>query len=159
MFKKNIKEFILNNRNSLVDKIMDEQLHLMPELKANYNSAMIEKSKNDIFYNLNYLAQAVFINEKSIFTHYYNWLYSVLKERGIGIEVLNKHLLAIRNVLELELSKEEFSLIKDFLLEAEISLENPDIHYQSFIKEDDLLSKEAEQYLFYLLHLKKGKKH
>lgn len=155
MSRTEIKEYILKNRDSLVDKIMEQQMQLMPELKVKYNSAMIEQSKSDTSYNLNYLAQAVFIDEKSIFSNYYNWLYTVLKERGIGIELLNKHLLAIKNVLKSELSQKDFSLVKDFLLEAELSLETSDNHYQSFIKADNFLGQEAEKYLSFLLNMER----
>ncbi|TDO83415.1 hypothetical protein DFR79_12545 [Halanaerobium saccharolyticum] len=110
-----IKEYILNNRESLVEKIMARQWRLMPELKEKYNTAMVEKTKSDTSYNLNYLTQAVFIDEKSTFSNYYNWLYTVLKERGIGIDVLKKHLLAISATLptQLEESKSLINAVRE----------------------------------------------
>ena len=157
MKRTQLKEFILNNRESLIEKIMEQQMKLMPELKDKYNSAMNEKSRSDISHNLNYLAQAVLVDEKSIFSNYYNWLYTVLKERGIGLELLRKHLLAIENVFKLEFNQKDFKLIKRFLDEAEQSLENPQIHYQSFIKEGNLMQQEAENYLSYLINMEKDK--
>jgi methanogenic corrinoid protein MtbC1 len=157
MSRAKIKEYILENRESLVEKIMAEQMELMPELKEKYNSAMIAKSKSDSSHYLNYLAQAVFIDEKKIFSNYYNWLHTVLKERGIGKDLLNKHLLAIKNVLKLELSQENFKLIENFVEEAELNLKKSNNHYQSFINEDNLLKQEAEKYLAFLLDMKREK--
>ena len=157
MDRAQLKEFILENRESLIEKIMNQQMELMPELNERYNSVMKEKSRSDISYNLNYLAQAVFVDEKNIFSNYYNWLYTVLKERGIGLELLRKHLLAIENVFKLEFNQKDFKLIKRFLDEAEQSLENPQNHYQSFIKEGNLMQQEAENYLSYLINMEKDK--
>lgn len=157
MSRTELKEFILNNRESLVEKILDQQMQLMPELKEKYNSVMKEKSRSDISHNLNYLAQAVFIDEKSIFSNYYTWLFTVLKERDIGVELLKKHLLAIKNVFKSELNQEDYKLIKEFLVEAELNLENPDNHYQSFIEEDNPLHQEAEKYLSYLINMERDK--
>ncbi|MFP4372214.1 MAG: cobalamin-dependent protein [Halanaerobium sp.] len=157
MDRAQLKEFILKNRESLIEKIMDQQMKLMPELKEKYNSVMNEKSRSDISHNLNYLAQAVFIDEKSIFSNYYNWLYTVLKERGIELELLKKNLLAIENVFKSEFNQKDFKVIKSFLDEAELSLENPENHYQSFIKDDNFLQQEAEEYLSYLIEMEKDK--
>ncbi|MFW6252028.1 MAG: cobalamin B12-binding domain-containing protein [Halanaerobium sp.] len=157
MSRSELKKFILNNRERLVEKIMDEQLQLMPNLKTDYNSAVIKKSKSYTASNLNYLAQAVYIDEKNIFVNYYNWLYTVLKERGIGIEVLNNHLLAIKNVFSLELEPEEFKLIDQILNAAEIKLDNPDNYQQSFIKEENFLAQKAEDYLSFLLNMEREK--
>ena len=155
MSRKNIKEFIIKNREALIEKIMEEQFLLMPELKEKYNEDQIRKSKSDTSHNLNYLAQAIFINDKKIFTNYYNWLYTVLKERGIEQKLLKKHLLAIKNVFRSELSQEDFSILKDFLAEAELSLGSPDNYYQSFIEEDKFLGQEAEEYLTFLINMER----
>jgi len=72
MNRAQLKEFILENREFLIEKIMNQQMELMPELKEKYNSVMKEKSRSDISHNLNYLAQAVFIDEKNIFSDYYS---------------------------------------------------------------------------------------
>lgn len=150
-----IKKYILENRKLLTDKIMTEQMQLMPELEAKYNSTMLEKARSDTAHNLNYLAQAVFINEKSIFSNYYNWLYTVLNERGIGVELLKSHLQAIKNVLKTELSQEDFNYLTGFLNEAELSLSNPDNHYQTFLKDDNPLKKEAEKYLALVIEMER----
>jgi methanogenic corrinoid protein MtbC1 len=136
---------------------MAEQMELNPELKAKYNSAMLKKARSDTSHNLNYLAQAVFINEKSIFSNYYNWLYTVLKERGIGVELLKSHLQAIKNVLKQELSQEDFNYLTGFLNEAEQSLSSPENHYQSFISDENHLKKEAEKYLALVIEMEREK--
>ena len=150
-----LKEFILNNRESLVEKIMAEQMQLMPELKVKYNTAVIEKIKSDIPYNLNYLAQALAVDETSIFSNYYNWLHTVLKERGIEAEFLKKHLQALKNVLKRELDQQEFNFIQNFLNQADLSFKESDSHYKSFIDADNLLAEEAEKYLSLLLEMKR----
>ncbi len=152
-----LKDYILNNRNKLVDKIMEQQMKLMPELKEKYNSDMIQKSRSDTSYNLNYLAQAVYIDEKNIFSNYYSWLFTVLKERGIGKELLENHLIAIKKVLREELSEEDFNIILEIINSAEKSLNNPDNHYKSFIRDENHLSQEAEQYLFFLMNMERKK--
>lgn len=133
MSRTEIKEYILENRKKLIKKIMKEQLRLFPELKEKYDSLQTDKTKNDISYNLNYLAQAISIDEKIIFSNYYNWLYSVLKQRGMDKELLKKHLLAIKNVLKKEVDKKDFNIISEFLTAAEEKLDSPENHYQSFI--------------------------
>jgi methanogenic corrinoid protein MtbC1 len=157
MSRKKIKHHILNNKEKLIDKIMDEQFKLMPELKAKYNEKEVEKSKSDTSYNLNYLAQAVLADEVKIFSNYYNWLHTVLKERGIGVEILITHLEAIKNILETEFSVEDFEIISDYLTAAAESLEKPENHYQSFITETNDLSKEAEEYFSFLLDMEREK--
>ena len=152
-----LKDYILNNRKKLVDKIMEQQMKLMPELKEKYNSAMIQKSRSDTSYNLNYLAQAVYINEKNIFSNYYSWLFTVLKERGMGRELLEKHLIAIKNVMKEEVSKEDFNIILEIINAADKSLNNPDNYYKSFIRDDNYLSEEAEQYLLFLTNMEREK--
>jgi len=157
MSRTEIRNYILENRRHLIDKIMAEQMELNPELKAKYNSAMLKKARSDTSHNLNYLAQAVFINEKSIFSNYYNWLYTVLKERGIGVELLKSHLQAIKNVLKQELSQEDFNYLTGFLNEAEQSLSSPENHYQSFISDENHLKKEAEKYLALVIEMEREK--
>ena len=152
-----LKDYILNNRKKLVDKIMEQQMKLMPELKEKYNSAMIQKSRSDTSYNLNYLAQAVYINEKNIFSNYYSWLFTVLKERGMGRELLEKHLIAIKKVMREEVSKEDFNIILEIINAADKSLNNPDNYYKSFIRDDNYLSEEAEQYLLFLTNMEREK--
>lgn len=150
-----LKEFILNNRESLVEKIMAEQMKLMPELKVKYKKAVIEKIKSDIPYNLNYLAQALAVDEESIFSNYYNWLHTVLKERGVEAEFLKKHLQALKNVLKRELGQQEFKFIQNFLNQADLSFKEADNHYKSFIDADNLLAEKAENYLSLLLEMKR----
>lgn len=159
MSKLELKEFILKNNKFLTEKIMEQQMQLMPELKNKYNSEEIEKSKRDTSYNLNYLAQAIIIDEKNIFSNYYKWLYSVLKERGMKSDILKTHLLAIKKVLNKELNKElkkeDLNIIDEFLTAAELSLKNPKNYHQSFIREDNILQQEAEQYLSFLIDMER----
>jgi len=155
MSRTKIKEYILENRESLVEKIINEQLQLMPETKDKYNSDIIDQTRNDTVHNLNYLAQAVYINEKYIFSNYYNWLNSVLSARGLDSEFSKKHLQAAAVVLESELSQKDFSIIKKFLNDAEHNLKKEDNSYSSFINEDNLLRKEAEHYLSLLLKMER----
>ena len=157
MSRTEIKEFILENRKKLIKKIMKKQMRLMPELKEKYDSVQLDKSESDTSYNLNYLAQAIFVDEKSIFTNYYNWLYSVLNQRGMGKELLKTHLLAIKKVLKAEVDKKDFNIISDFLTAAEEKLESPENHYQSFIREDNFLKEEAEKYLSFLIDMERPK--
>ncbi len=150
-----VKEFILNNRESLVEKIMAEQLQFMPEFSDRYKPEMIEKIEIDTSDILNYLAQAVFIDEKSIISNYYNWLHSVLKERGIEQDFLKNHLRAAESVFKRELDQKNFNLIQKFLNEAELSLKDVDNHYSSFINNDNLLKEEAAEYLSLIIKMKR----
>jgi len=157
MSKEEIKDYILNNREDLIDKIMDEQFNLMPELKKKYDKRDVEISKRDISYNLNYLAQAVLANEVNIFSNYYNWLYTVLKERGIRAEVLKIHLKAVRKVLKEELPEENLKIIESYLTAATEGIENPKYHYQSFITEANDLADKAKEYFSFLLDMEREK--
>ncbi|MGM0500132.1 MAG: cobalamin B12-binding domain-containing protein [Bacillota bacterium] len=157
MSKKEIKDFIINNREDLIEKIMEEQFQLMPELKEKYNETQIRKSKSDTSYNLNYLAQAVFADEVNIFSNYYRWLYTVLKERGMKDEILKTHLTAIKNVLEKKLDKNNVAIITKYLNAADESLNFSKNYYDSFINEDNFLHKEADKYLDFLINMEREK--
>lgn len=158
MSRTNIKRILITKEDELVEKIMDEQFSLMPELEDKYTSKMIEKSKSDTAYNLNYLAQSILIAEKNIFVKYYKWLFNVLKERGIGKEVLNIHLEAIKNVLKEELKADDFKIAVSFLDAAKIkdsTIENN--YYNSFLVKDNPYFEEAKEYLEYILNMEREK--
>lgn len=157
MSQEDIKNLILQNREILVEEIMEEQMLLQPELREKYDAVKIKKSKEDISHNLNYLAHALFADEVKIFSNYYKWLYSVLKERDIKVEVLKSHLQAIENVLEKKLDEKNFSILLNYLTAADKNLESPENHYQSFIKESNFLHKETDKYLGFLIDMKREK--
>lgn len=155
MSRTELKEYILNNKLILVDKIMEEQMELMPELKEKYTDSMIEKSKSDTEYNLDYLAQSIYADDKKIFSNYYSWLYSVLSQRGIEKELLTKNLEAIKNVLEKEINTENFKILLSYLMAAEEKLKEDRTRYKSFIREDNEYQQQAQKYLDYLLNMQR----
>lgn len=157
MSRKVIKDFIFENKEVLIEEIMEEQMRLMPGLREKYDEVKIEKSKSDTSYNLNYLAQAVLAGEVKIFSNYYKWLYTVLKERGINDELLKIHLKAIENVLENKFNSEDLKIIKNYLAAAAEDLEHPENHYKSFIKEENSLYQEANQYFSFLIDMEREK--
>ena len=155
MSRLELKDYILNNKLELIDKIMEEQMKLMPELKEKYNDSMIEKSKSDTEYNLDYLAQSIYADDKKIFSNYYNWLYSVLSKRGIEKKVLIKHLEAVKNVLEKEISSKNFEILISYLKAARENLKEDKTRYKSFIREDNKYHEQAQKYLDYLLNMQR----
>ena len=157
MLRKQIKDFIMNNKENLIKKIIEEQFLLMPELKDNYNEVQIQKSEDHISHILNYLAQALFVDEVNIFSNYYRWLYIVLKERGIEAKFSKNYLIATKNVLEKNFDKRKFAIIKSYLTAADESLNSSKNHYDSFIKEDNFLHKETDKYLSLLMNMEREK--
>ncbi|CCU80521.1 conserved hypothetical protein [Halanaerobium saccharolyticum subsp. saccharolyticum DSM 6643] len=157
MSRKQIKDFVMNNKDNLIKEIVEEPLLLMPELKDYYNEVQIQKSEDHISDILNYLAQALFVDEVNIFSNYYRWLYIVLKERGIEAKLLKNYLIATTNVLERNLDKKEFAIIKSYLTAADVSINSSKNHYESFIKEDNFLHKETDKYLSLLMNMEREK--
>jgi len=157
MTRKQIKDFIMNNKDNLIKEIVEEQFLLMPELKDNYNEVQFQKLEDHISHILNYLAQALFVDEVNIFSNYYRWLYIVLKERGIKAKFFKNYLMATKNVLERNLDKKSFAIIKSYLTAADASFNSSKNHYDSFIKEDNFLHKKTDKYLSLLMNMEREK--
>ncbi len=156
MVLKSLKYKIDAEKNFFIEEIMKEQLRLQPEIKNRYSAKMIDKTREDIAYNLDFLSQAVFIEEKKIFSRYFVWLKSVLEGYNLDKEVLEKNIAAMKKVLADKLTKKEFDIVEPYLNSAleEINKSN---YKESFLDKNKDYFEEAEQYLNSLLNMKREK--
>src|SRR6056297_1025115 len=143
MVLKSLKYKIDAEKNFFIEEIMKEQLRLQPEIKNRYSAKMIDKTREDIAYNLDFLSQAVFIEEKKIFSRYFVWLKSVLEGYNLDKEVLEKNIAAMRKVFADYLSEEEFDIVDSYLKSACKEINKSD-YKRSFLVKDNPCFEAAE---------------
>lgn len=156
MVLKSLKNKIDAEKDFLVEKIMEEQIRLQPEIKSRYTERMIDKTREDIAYNLDFLTQAVFIEEKNIFSRYFVWLKSVLEGYNLDKDVLEKNIAAMRTVFSDFLTDQEFSKV-DLYLNSACEEINKSNYKKSFLEKSNPYFDMAEKYLNYLLTMKRKK--
>ncbi|WP_440118758.1 hypothetical protein [Paenibacillus sp. QZ-Y1] len=95
-------EQLLKEAGILVDKIMEKQYDLQPDLVQRFGESGRARIKQDSLYSLNYLAESVLVKSPNLFTHYIAWLKVLLAGYNVSPEDLANNLKWIKQTVEEE---------------------------------------------------------
>lgn len=139
-------EAVLCQRTTLVTKLMEREFARRPELVQRYGRIGREKSLQDGNFHLSFLAQALGLNNRSVFIDYVAWTKIVLGRRNVRASDLSHHLECFAAVLREELPPEFGTLASDFVLAAVTALPAMAEDSPTFLDESLPLSPLALQY-------------
>jgi methanogenic corrinoid protein MtbC1 len=141
---------ILSRRESLAKSIVDILYSREPDTWKRYGKEGYEKSIRDEEYHLSFLAEALRVKEKNLFSHYIAWVRTLFIGLGLPKGTVDKTLGCTREVILNRLSEKTglkaATFIDDALHYLQVAPEIPD----TFLK-GSVLSGLAEQFLNALL--------
>jgi methanogenic corrinoid protein MtbC1 len=138
-------------RTTLAEMIVDCQYAAQPEIWKAYGEKGLEKSKRDMEYHLNYLAESIQANDPCIFSHYVDWLKILFKGLRFPEKVLPVMLDSMQCVLREKLPKEMASIVNEYVEAAASGLKRTTSTQAPFLLQKSPLWNLAKHYLDALL--------
>lgn len=138
---------IRDNSRQYASAVIDRQWDQYPELARRYDSLGREKCLDDTVFHLNYLADALKVDEMDLFIEYLKWVKVLFSHLHIPAEDMVKNLEVMENVFRDELPGESFSLLQRFLSGGREEYPGLPETIPSFITGDDPHASVAQSYL------------
>jgi MerR family transcriptional regulator, light-induced transcriptional regulator len=152
MLNLTLAQKILDNQ----DKIAVEAVTLIYEnqkdLIKNYQDQQKNKSIRDTKYHLNYLAEAIEADSKSLFLDYIEWAAVIMENIGIDLENFIKNLLNTRDAIAEYSDEKELEILNDFFYAAVNNIRSNYKRPLSFLVRENSLYQTASSYLEFLLN-------
>jgi len=149
-------EAVLGQRSELAATLVEREFARHPELVERYGRIGREKSLQDAGYHLSFLAQAVALDNQSLFTDYVAWAKVMLAQRRVLAADLAFHLGCMAEVLEEKLPAEPGALAAGFVRAAVAEMPAMPDEIPTFLDEGEPLTPLAHQYLG---ALRRGERH
>lgn len=143
-------------KSELADLMLEALFRAKPALKANYPPAAVHHARQDLQYNLEYLAQAVALGRVVLFSEYVGWLRAVLEARKVPPEDLILTLEVMEQVLRDELGTEPATQLDPYFTAGREAVREANPYVKSVLDENDPRGKLARAYLDLLLHGDRG---
>lgn len=140
-----------SRQDELVAYVLERQFELQPGLAESYDDRQMQHCRQDVAYNLSYLAQAIQFNSSKIFLDYTAWLNALLNRLGLPTKDLINNFESIKQVLSVHLDSEAYPVVATYLDPALESLRSPDIESSSFIEPVNPLFARAQSFLELIL--------
>lgn len=148
---------LLDKKQDLAQYVTDLHFKRHPELEEKYGEKGREKCYEDVVYHLDYLAESIRVDSKSLFTNYLDWTRTMLRERNIPENDLVDNMVFLKEAIQQNLSDEESQIFTSFIDSGLHSLEAKKSKEHTFLSDDQPLAKEARDYLSFLLNGKRKK--
>lgn len=144
---------LTERKEELAEKIMLQSISA--GAMRGYTEYQQQKSRQDILYNLEFLAEALNLESDSLWQDYTSWLKLLLVSLGLNKGDIAEHFSIMSKVLSRELGDQMPQKVPDLLSLAQELMLKGEIHQQSAIKTENPFSEQAEQYQRYLLATQK----
>ncbi len=151
-----VSQAIMNNAQSLAEKIVARQYELQPEIWEQYGEKGRKLAVRDAKYHLDYLVEAIAASSPALFTDYIAWVKVLFAGIDLPPESLDATLKCTREVLNQELPTELREVARQYVEVALGELPRLPSELPSVIGTDNQLADLAQQYLDALL---KGERH
>jgi MerR family transcriptional regulator, light-induced transcriptional regulator len=140
-------------QSELAEKIM--QRGMATEAMRKYSDYQLQKSKQDIIYNLEYLAQALHLESDSLWEDYTRWLKFLLLSLGLDKRDIAEHFSVMSSVLAEEPDLEIPQKVWDLLDFAQKLMLDSELYQALTLKPENPYLEQAEQYKSFLLGARK----
>ena len=140
-------------KEELAEKIMLQSISA--GAMRGYTEYQLQKSRQDIMYNLEFLAEALNLESDSLWQDYTSWLKLLLVSLGLDKRDIAEYFSVMSKVLSRELGDQIPQKVPNLLSLAQELMLKGEVHQQSAIKTENPFREQAEQYQRYLLGMQK----
>jgi len=143
---------ILDNQEEIALKAVNLIYENQKDLISNYQVQQKTKSIRDTKYHLNYLAEAIDADSKSLFLDYIEWAAVIMENIGIDLENFIKNLLNTRNAIAEYGDEKDQEILNEFIYAAVNNIRSNYKRPDSFLVPENSLYQTATNYLEFLLN-------
>jgi methanogenic corrinoid protein MtbC1 len=151
---KELSRLIKDNTDDFIENTM--QCVYGKKLSEIEGSERAQKSRRDLEYIINYLAESVYFNNKGLFEDFSIWLKSLFKNNGMDESVFIDTYKCLIQSLEKEFQEKEKNYLKNIITDSMNKALQKEDSIDSFIREDNPYQDYADKYLDLLLENKKA---
>ncbi len=152
-----INRIINQNSEALAQKVVELQYKYSPEYWDKFGEEGKSKSIRDAAYHLPFLAEAILLEEKEIFTDYIKWVRILFREINLDEKILVETLNLYSGVLKEYLKESQVKTVTEYIQAGISKIHEPVNHVRSYIDANTHLGKLAQSFNQALLRGNKNK--
>lgn len=152
-----ISQEIIDKKETLARQLITYHFDKLEKKKSERIEYIKQKTKEDIYYNIIHLSEAIRYGSKNLFFNYIGWLKTLLKYYGVSIDDLIEHFEVFKNVVSQNFDIESTNTINSFLDEGLDALRKVEITESSYLNENNKHYDIAKAYIEAILATEKNR--
>jgi methanogenic corrinoid protein MtbC1 len=152
-----ISQELINKKSLIANYILPHHYKKIELTKSEKISYLKQKTKEDTYYNIYHLSEAIRYESKDLFGNYIIWLKTLLKYYGVPKDELIEHFCIFKDAINNFFDIDSFIIISDYLDIALEALEKSETAEESFLGVSNKYSELARTYLNAILQTEKNR--